>query len=481
MLNEYFKLEEHDSSVSREFFSGLTTFLSMSYILFVNPLILSDTGMPIGGLFVATVLASFICTLLMALYANVPFAMAPGMGINTLVTYMFCIGLNFHWQEALAITFLSGLLHIFLMATNMRKVLVKAMPKNFQYATGVGIGMMISYIGIKNAGFLEFMVSPDKYEITKSGMVVADAAGTVPALVTIFTATQITAVIGLVTMLFLLTLEKKTGDSYGALLLGILVATFVGIPLNVTQIGEIDIFDIEAMFGISQIAFSFFGSPGLLSLFESPIKILLTILTISILLLTNIVDSVSTILGIGQLEDAPVIDKEDRDNFENKKGLSAKLDKVLIANSSGGIVSAFLGSSTTTTFCESVTGIAAGGRTGLTSLVVAILFLICLPFANFFGRIPAAAVAPALIIAGFFLVFLVKNISWQNFQDAIPAAFIVLIIPITNSILDGVVAGYLAHIVIQAALGNWKKVHPFIYCTFFAFAAIILVRSFLEI
>lgn len=481
MLKNYFQLEENNASFSTELFSGITTFLSMSYILFVNPQILSGTGMPLGGLFVATALAAFFCTLLMSLYANLPFALAPGMGMNTLITYMLCIGIKFHWQEAMAITFITGLLHIIIVSSGYRKALVSSMPKNFQYATGIGIGLMISYIGLKNAGFIEFMISPGKYIITPGNMIIGEAAATVPSFITSFTSTQIIALIGLGTTLFLMALEKKTGDSYAALLIGILTATFIGIPLNVTDINALSLFDLNTIFEIKEIAFSFFGNPGIFSLFENPTKIIMTLLTISILLMTNIVDSISTILGVGQLEDAAIITKEDKEKFEQNKGVVSKLDKAMIANSAGGIVSSLVGTSTTTTFCESVTGIAAGGRTGLSSLVVACLFLICIPFISFFGRIPTAAVAPALIVGGFFLVFLVRHIDWQNFEEAIPSAFIILFIPLTQSILDGVIAGYFAYIIIQIALEKWRNVHPFIYVTFFTFSAIILVRTLLKI
>ncbi len=479
-MKDFFQLEKHHTTITKEIFAGFTTFFAMSYILFLNPVIVSATGMPFGGIFAATVLASVICTLIMAFFANTPYAMAPGMGINTFITYTMCIGLNFHWKEAMAVVFISGIIHLLIMSTPLRKSFVKALPTSLKYASAVGIGIFIAYIGIKNAGFLSFTIRIGQYITTSSGAIIANSS-TVPSLTKMLTFQHGVAAIGLFVTIYLLTLEKKTGDNYAAILLGILTATFIGIPLSVTEIRGIHLTDISTLIGFKEVFLSFLGDPGLLSLASDPTKALMTILMIAILLLTNIVDSISTIVGIGQLKNFPVFEAEENNKFETQKGYESKLDRAIITNSLGGIIAALLGTTTTTTFTESVTGVAAGGRTGLTSIVVALLFLLCLPLSNILEMIPTVAVAPALIVVGVLLISLVNNIDWDNLEQALPAAMIILFVPITYSIATGVIVGYIAHIIIQIAMGKARSVHPLLYIVSIIFISITLIKTTIQI
>lgn len=461
MLEKLFHLQAHGTSVSKEIVCGMTTFLTMSYILFVNPAIVSESGMPFTGIFVATALAAAICSFIMGFVANVPFAMASGMGMNTFFAYTICISMGFHWKEGLALVFITGIIHVAIMLTGMRKRLVNAIPHHLRMAFGIGLGLFIGYVGLKNAGLLAFTTPPGEYSILAGGTIISTSA-VVPSLVSRIGGHQIIALVGLTVMIMLLALERKTGESYGALPVGILAATFIGIPMNVTNILGAKLIDLTVVLEIKEVFFSFWGDPGLLSIISSPNKIMLSLLIVLILLVTNVIDSIGTILGIGQIQKAEVITSEDMEHFK-RKGETAKLDTVLACNSLGGCVAAVLGTTSVTTFMESITGIVAGARTGLASVTVGVMFLICLPFGQFFSIIPAAAVAPALIVAGAFMVPLVARINWSSFEEAFPAFATILCIPLTYGFVHGIAAGVLAHIAIQCALGRWRSIHPMLY------------------
>ena len=455
------KLKENGTSFSKEILSGITVFLTMSYILFVNPLIGSAAGAPVAGVFVATALTSAICTVFMALFSRTPFAMAPGMGLNTFLAYTVCGHHGFHWKEAMAVAFLAGVGHVLIMATGLRKSLINAMPSYLKMAAGVGLGLFIAYIGLKNAGLLAYTTQAGQYEILASGAVVGSSA-TVPGINQAITGHQLIAVLGLVIMLILMALEKKTGDTYAALTVGIIAATFIGIPLKVTELSGLRLIDPDMILEIKQVALSFFGRPGLLSLLDDGPKLLTAISLVLILLLTNVMDSIGTILGIGRINGSELFDRRDMEMFE-ARGCTSKLDRALVANSLGGAVSALLGTSPATTYIESVTGIVTGGRTGLTGLVASLMFVLCLPFGNFFHIVPAAAVAPALVIAGGFMISLAVRIDWLNFEESFPAFMTILFIPLTYGVVYGIAAGVLTHVVIQVALGRKQAVHPLLY------------------
>lgn len=478
MMEKLFRLTENNTTAQREVLSGLTTFLTMMYILFANSSILSETGMPAHGVFVATALSAAVCTMIVALYANLPFAMAPGMGLNSVFAYTICMGMGYHWKEALAITFLAGVVHVVIISTSLRKAFVNAIPEHLRVGSGVGIGLFVAYVGVKNAGFLVFTSPSGRYEQLISGIIISDSSA-VPSFDGAITSTQMVAIIGLVIMVILTALEKKTGDRYAALPFGIIAATFIGIPLNVTRLGGVPSGDVaSAIEGFKQVFLSFFGRPGLLSIFADPVIIARTLLMILIVSMTNMLDSVGSVIGIGQVHNAKLFDKADIEKFA-RKGATSKLDRSLIANSVGNVISPVFGSSTSTIYMESVTGIVSGGRTGLTGLVVGILFLLCLPMVAFFQIIPGEAVAPALILAGASMLTRMRHIDWRNFEESFPAFVTILFMPIAYSILDGIAIGVLSHVVIQAAMGKHRSVRPALFIISAAYITIKLSETFI--
>lgn len=463
MVEKYFHLKQNNTTTRREVVCGVTTFLTMMYILFANSSILSEAGMPWQGVFMATALISGVCTILAALYTNLPFALAPGMGLNTVFTYTLCIGMGYHWQEALAISFLAGLLHMIIMSTPLRKAFVNAFPDYLRVATGAGLGMFIAYIGLKNAGILIFNIHE---------------SSVVPGIIKGISPTQLVAVIGLAVMVVLTAIEKKTGERYAALPLGILVATFLGIPLKVTVLNESTLMTTSMFEGFGEVFLSFFGEPGILSIFANPALTARTLLMVCVLSMTSILDSVGAMIGIGQIENARLFDEADMEKFK-QKGRRSKLDRALITNSLGNTVSPMLGCSPATIFLESITGIVSGGRTGLTGLITGIMFLLCLPIAGFFKIIPSEAVAPALILAGVSMLTRMRYIDWKNFEQCFPAFITILVMPLAYSILDGIAIGILSHVVIQTTLGKRREVHPILFVISVLYIAIMLGENVL--
>ncbi len=477
MMDRFFRLQEHATTVSKEILCGVTAFLTMSYILFVNPAIVSGSGMPPQGVFVATVLAAATSSIIMGLISNAPFGMAPGMGLNTFFTFVVCAGLGFQWQEALALVFVSGLAHMLIMATGMRKALVNAIPQHLKMSFGVGLGLFIGYTGLKSGGFLMFTTPPGQSAILEGGTVISTSAA-VPRLVGVIAGPQVIALIGITVMLVLLAFEKKTGDSYAALPIGILAATFVGIPLNITNLIRLDFINFSADLEHKKVLIAYLGEPGFLSIAADPVKLLMGGLAVMILLVTNVMDSVGTIVGIGQVQSAEIFSEQDMASF-SRTGETTRLDRALLCNSFGGCTSSALGTTTTTTYMEPITGIVAGGRTGLVAVTVGCMFLICLPLANFFSMIPAAAIAPALIIAGAYMMPLVSRINWHNFEECFPAFATAMCIPLTYSFAHGIATGVLVHIVIQLALGKGRSVHPMLYAITLVFIVVLGAESWL--
>lgn len=475
-MRGYFGIDRETTTVTTELMAGITTFLSVSYILAVNPAILKVAGMPVEAVFVATGLAAGVSTIILALFARTPFAIAPGMGVNSLVAYTLCVAMGFYWREALAVTFVSGVLNVLLFVSPLRKTLVKSIPGYLKYANSVGIGLFISYVGIKNTGIIMYTNQPDTYIVTAGGVVIGNSFS-IPSLVDSLSYSHLVAAFGLVVTLYLLGLEKKTGERYTAFLIGIIAATFIGIPLSVTDLTEAEIFDLSIIFEARQVLFSCFGDPGLLSLFSLPGRFILAVTMCLVLFLTTALDSVTTIVGSGRTYHNPIFDEKDMADFYQKKGMGSKLDKTLVANSAASVVSAVVGISPCTVYVESVIGMAAGGRTGLTALVIGILFLACLPFIGFVQIIPLEAVAPALIISGIYLLVLVMKISWQNLDEAIPAGLTILVIPATYNVLNSIAVGLVSHMVMQFATGKWRSMHPFIYVIVAALACVFVLNA----
>lgn len=461
MFEKLFKLKQNNSTVQTELLAGVTTFMTMVYILIANSEILAATGMPLYGVFVATALTTAVGTIAIAFFANVPFAMAPGMGLNTFFVYTICMGYGYHWREALALTFVSGVIHLIAIFSPLRKSVLSAIPRYIRAATGAGLGLFVAYMGIKNAGLIEYTASSGNIQVLENGMSIVDSSA-VPRLITQFSGAQVVAIVGIVALVILLALESTTGDRFGAVPVSIIVATFVGIPLSITKIGTITVMEGGALDTFREVALGFFGRPGLLSIFDTPERLLQSLTLVFVLATTSVLDSVGSILGIGNVHNARIFDEEDMERFE-EKGIKSKLDKSMIAQAWGAIISPLFGSSASVIFVESVTGISAGGRTGLTSVVVGILFLICLPLVRYVHVIPKEAVAASLILAGASFVVRLRIINWRRMREAVPALMTILITTVSYSIFDGVAIGILFHVAIYVASGRRQDVKPVLY------------------
>ena len=450
-MKDYFNLAEKNTSVRTEIVAGLTTFFTMAYIIFVNPNMLAETGMSWHGVFVATCLAAAVGTLIMALVANVPYAVAPGMGLNALFTYTICMAGGFAWQEALAMVFICGLINIVITVTKLRKAIVKCIPESLQNAIGGGIGLFIAYLGMNNAGLISFTGA---YPSVTPGMQPFNA----PHLVL--------AVIGLLIIVILMVMQVK-----GAMLIGIIATTIIGIPLGVTQLPATIFSGSETVQGFRDVAFSFFGNPGFGSLFSDVSKIPFVIVTIFSMCLSDTFDSIGTFIGTGRK--SHIFDEEDEKALEGS-GFKSRLDKALVADSFATSIGALLGTSNATTFVESSAGIAAGGRTGLTSLVTAIMFLICLPFSGLIGMVPSAATSPALIVVGILMVEPFAEINWKDLREAVPAFFTVAVMSFTYGITNGIAAGFIMYCITKICTKKARDIHPII-----AVASVLFVIDFI--
>ena len=443
-MEKFFGIREKGSNVRTEVVAGMTTFFTMAYIMFVNPSILSACGMSWGGVFVATILATAIGTLIMGLVAKVPYAVAPGMGLNAFFTFSVCFGLGFDWREALAMVFICGLINILITVTKVRKAIIKSIPKSLQLAIGGGIGLFIAYIGIKNAGLINFVSTLDGF---------TPGAAAVPEIAKFNSAGPLLSVIGLVIIVSLMILRVK-----GALLIGIIATTLIGIPMGVTKIPD-KLFDLSALSGFSEVSFAFFGDVGLASLFsKGGAMIPIVLVTIFAFSLSDTFDTIGTFIGTGRR--SGIFDEADEKALTESKGFKSRMDKALFADATATSIGALLGTSNTTTYVESASGIGVGGRTGLTSVFVACLFLLCLPFASLFGIVPAEATAPALIIVGVLMAEAFAEIRWKEFEESVPAFFTVIIMTFAYNISYGIAAGFFFYCLVKICKREIKEVHP---------------------
>jgi len=445
-MDKFFEFKAKGTNMRTEIAAGFTTFFTMAYIVFVNPGMLSQTGMSWGGVFFATCLAAAVGTLIMALVANVPYAVAPGMGLNAIFTYTVCLGAGFKWQEALAMVFICGLINVVITVTRIRKALIKAIPENLQNAIGGGIGLFIAYLGFNNAGWITF--------------------GVTPGWAAFGTPTIILSLIGLLVMIVLMVMKVR-----GAILIGIAAATVIGIPMGVTKLPETIFSGAGTVSGFREVAFSFFGNPGLGSLFSDPAKLPFVLITIFSMSLSDTFDSIGTFIGTGRK--SGIFDEADEKNLESGTGFKSRLDKALFADSTATSIGALFGTSNATTYVESAAGIAAGGRTGMTSLTVAALFVLCMPFAGLFGMVPAAATAPALIVVGILMCEPFAKIKWGEIEAAVPAFFTVIIMALTYGITNGIAAGFIMFCVVKLATKKFRDIHPII-----AVASVLFIIDF---
>ena len=450
-MKDFFCLQEKGTNVKTEVVAGLTTFFTMAYIIFVNPSMLSSTGMSFEGVFVATCLSAAVGTLIMALFANVPYAVAPGMGLNALFAYTVCLAGGYSWKQALAMVFICGLINIVITVTKLRKAIVKSIPESLQNAIGGGIGLFIAYLGMNNAGLISFTGA---YPSVTPGMQPFNA----PNLVL--------AVLGLLIIVILMVMNVK-----GAILIGIIVTTIIGIPMGVTPIHSSIFSDSGTWQGFKDVAFSFFGGDGLVSLFSDVSKLPFVIVAIFSMCLSDTFDSIGTFIGTGRK--SGIFDQEDEKALEGS-GFKSRLDKALVADSFATSIGALLGTSNATTYVESSAGIAVGGRTGLTSLVTAAMFLICLPFAGLIGMVPSAATSPALIVVGILMVEPFAQINWKDLKEAVPAFFTVAVMSFTYGITNGIAAGFIMYCITKICTKKAREIHPII-----AVASVLFIIDFI--
>ena len=428
-MEKLFKLHERGTTVRKEVVAGITTFLAMAYILAVNPDMLGATGMNPHGVFTATALSAAIATLVMAFAANLPVALAPGMGLNAFFTYTVVMGMGYSWQVALTAVFLEGIVFILLSFFNVREAIVKAIPNSLKKAVAVGIGLFIALIGLANAG------------------VVASDLGTIIGFAPL-QGSPLVAVIGLIITIVLYTLKVP-----GAILIAILITTVIGIPFGVTVVPEN--FNPVSL-PSSPIFFSFdFSSVFTLKFFT----VFFTFFFV------DIFDTVGTLVGVAT--QAKLTDKEG--NIPNVK-------QAFLADAIGTVVGAALGTSTVTSFVESSAGVAAGGRTGLSSVVTAILFLLALFLTPLFLLIPSAATAPALIFVGYLMMKSVTGINFEDPVEGIPAFITILVMPFAYSIAEGIVWGVLAYVLLNVITGRIKKISVITWILFVIF----ILRFFLK-
>lgn len=462
-MEKFFKLKEQNTNISTEIIAGITTFFAMSYILFVNPTILSQSGMPFQAVFLATIIASVIGTLVMGLFANVPYAQAPGMGLNAFFTYTVVFGLGYSWQQALAMVFICGLINILITVTKIRKMIIRAIPESLQHAIGGGIGIFIAYVGIKNAGFLSF--TADSSSIVNS-VVEGDKAtnvtmnsGVVPALANFDNPAIILALIGL-----LLTTILVIRNVRGAILIGIVATTLIGIPMGVVNLGAIDWHANSLGSSINELGTTFmaaFGSQGMGSLFSDASKLPQVLMTILAFSLSDTFDTIGTFIGTGRR--TGIFSKRDEEALEDSNGMNTKMDRALFADAIATSIGAIFGTSNTTTYVESAAGIGAGGRTGLTSVVVAILFAISSFFAPLIAIVPGQATAPALIIVGVMMLASFADINWSLLEEAVPAFFAAIFMGFCYSISYGIAAGFIFYTLVKLIKGKASEISPILW------------------
>ena len=432
-MEKLFQLQAHKTTVRTEMIAGLTTFLAMAYILAVNPSILSETGLNAGSIFTATALSAAIATLLMAVTANLPIALAPGMGLNAFFTYTVVLGMNYSPALALTAVFLEGLLFVLLSFFNVREAIVESIPLNLKKAVAAGIGLFITLIGMKNAG------------------IIVGNPATLVGLGNITEGSALLAFIGVIITAVLFSLRV-----HGSILLGILITTVIGIPMGITvpfagwENWSVISFPARPLFW--HFDFNHIFSFQFFTVFFS-------------FLFVDIFDTVGTLVGVA-----------DRAGLTGKNGTIPRVKQALLADAVGTIFGAMLGTSTVTSFVESSSGVAAGGKTGLTALTTGVFFLIALLFSPVFLLIPPAATAPALIIVGFLMLGAATEIDFKDPTEGIPAFLTIVMMPFTYSIAEGIVYGILSFVILKTATGKYKHI-PIVTWIIFA---VFLMRNILH-
>lgn len=425
MLQKLFGFDPKKNTVRTEIMAGITTFLTMAYILAVNPNILGETGMDKGALFTTTVLMSALPTIFMALYAKLPLALAPGMGLNAFFAYTVCMVMGYSWQFALTAVFLEGLVFLLLTVTNLREKIVDVIPSTLKNAIGAGIGLYIAFIGLKSAG------------------IVVNNEATLVSLGDLTSGSALLGVIGIVVTSFLLVKNVK-----GALLFGILITTLVGIPLGVTH--------IDGVFSIPPSVDPIFMKFEWDHIFTKDM-----IVIVFTFLFVDLFDCIGTVIGVSN-----------RAGMVKEDGKIPRLKEIFMVDSVSTAAGAVMGTSTVAVYVESAAGVNEGGRTGLTSFVTGACFLLALFFAPLFLAIPAAATTPVLVLVGLMMMSSVLKIDFDDYSESIPAFICILLMPLTYSISEGIVLGHLSYVFINLLSGKFKKISIGMYIL----AAIFLIK-----
>ena len=448
-MEKFFHLKENGTTVSTEIVAGLTTFFAMSYIIVVNPQILHQTGMPWGGVFLATIIAAIIGTLVMGLFANVPYAQAAGMGLNAFFTYTVCFGLGFSWQQTLCMVFLCGLINIIITVTKIRKMIIEAIPPMLQNAIGGGIGIFVAYVGMLNVNLVTF--TPKDTKAAGKGL----ATGATPGLATLNTPTLWLFLIGLLFAIVFTVLKLK-----GGMLLTIVITAIIGIPMGLTSMSNsVSISDTFAQ--LPQTFGVIFTKDGFPALFSDVSKLPIILLTIFAFSMSDTFDTIGTFIGTGRR--TGIFSEEDEQALENGSGFSSKMDKALFADSIATSIGAICGTSNTTTYVESSAGIAAGGRTGLTSVVVAVCFALSAFLSPVISAVPSAATAGVLVVVGCMMASSLKEIEWGDISEAIPAFFASVFMAFSYSISYGIAGGFITYCIVKTCKKQAKDVHPVIW------------------
>ena len=454
-MKDFFRLEENKTSIRQEAIAGLTTFFTMAYIIFVNPAILSKTGMDFNSVMLATCISAGIGTLVMGLLANYPFAQAPGMGLNAFFTFSVVLGMGYTWQQALAAVFISGVLFIILTITGMRKAIVEAIPLTIRLAIPAGIGMFIALIGFNNAGIIRFNQGPiidiilgtDQFD--KDVMIgqVINAPSQVLEFGDFSSPAVMLAIFGFALLSILMILKVRA-----ALFIGIILTVLLGIPMGVTQIPDsftLSNFDISPTMFKLEFGGLLYSADGEIAITELFLNIVIVVISFT---LVDLFDTIGTLLGTAA-----------KGGFLDKEGKLPRMNRALTADAIATTTGALLGTSSVTTYIESGSGIVAGGKTGLTAVVVAILFFLSIFLAPFAGIVPAAATAPALIMVGVLMMSSLKQIDFDKLEEAIPAFMIIAIMPFSYSIANGIAAGLIFYTLIKLVKREASEVHPVVY------------------
>lgn len=447
LLERLFKLNENNTNVKTEILAGITTFITIAYALLVIPNILKGAGMNsqgafgdaannlgilndpvIGAIFTATCVVFTISTLFMGLYANLPYALGPGMGLVAFFTYGVCLTMGFTWQQASAAVFISGIVFIICTVTSLRQLIVNALPKNIKIAMTSGIGLFIALIGFKNGG------------IVTSNPATLVQFGKFTEMGTLLT------IIGVLIMALLMAREVK-----GAMLIGIIATTIIGIPMGITNISNIKIFSLPPSLAPTFLKMDFSGllthnGAGVIGAITAVIMVILTFS------LVDMFDTIGTLVGTSQ-----------KANLIGEDGNPKNMNKALIVDSLATTVSSFFGLPTVSVYIESASGIADGGRTGLTAVVVSCLTALTLFFSGIVGIIPSQATAPALIIIGVLMLQTIKDVDFSTFDEAVPAFLTIVIMPFSYSIANGIACGIITYPLMKLAVGKRKEIHTLMY------------------